>query len=204
MPIDSYTMESRARERIHIQKKSTVCKIKSTGKFLLHSQRKSSGVQHSTTYFPCTAYLPCSSVWSGHEPRKVQNLNLFTLIFLGALTHISPFNPLWFQECKQITNQDFFTNFCVWLSLRQSLVLVLPFPLSKYIKPPVCLSVWPSCSQASLLGCQHPLLPTLALAIFPTLCTWSWTHLKVLCKLAPSLLLKCSWPHQTALIYGCM
>lgn len=159
MPIDSYTMESRARERIHVQKKSTVCKIKSTGKFLLHSQRKSSGVLHSPTYFQCGAYLPCSSVWSGHEPCKVQNLNLFTLIFLGTLSNISLFNPLWFQECKQNINQDFFTNFSVWLSLRQSLVLVLlPFPLSKYIKPPVCLSDPLAhrqvCWDASLLCCQ--------------------------------------------------
>lgn len=60
--IDSYTVESRARERIHVQKKSTVFKIKSASKFVLYSQRKSSGVQHSRTYFQCVAHLPFSSV----------------------------------------------------------------------------------------------------------------------------------------------
>lgn len=47
--IDSYTVESRAREKIHVQKKSTVFKIKSASKFVLYSQRKSSGVQRSRT-----------------------------------------------------------------------------------------------------------------------------------------------------------
>lgn len=107
MLIDSYTMESRARERIYVQQKSTVCKIKSAGKFLLYSQRKSSGVQHSRIYFQCVAHFPCSSVWSGHEPCKEQNWNLFILIFLGALSHISPFNPVCFQVWKQNINRDF-------------------------------------------------------------------------------------------------